>query len=136
MNRIGRIAAWSAAGVVAIGGVAGVAYAAAPTLTAANAAIRTVLDRHGEGVLVGAGTVTQPFQAREAAAAGAQFLVTPGTRPELAEAVVATGVPAMFGAFTASELMSAIDLARNRGEAVSGKRPSALRQVRAAHMPS
>ena len=34
MNRIGRMAAWSAVGVLAIGGVAGVAYAAAPAPTA------------------------------------------------------------------------------------------------------
>jgi Domain of unknown function (DUF5666) len=44
MNRIGRIATWSAAGVVAIGGIAGVAYAAAPAPSAGpvtNAAVQT-----------------------------------------------------------------------------------------------
>jgi hypothetical protein len=45
MNRIGRITAWSAASVVAIGGAAGVAYAAAPAPTAApgaaSAAVQT-----------------------------------------------------------------------------------------------
>lgn len=72
--------------------------------------IRTALDRYGDSALIGAGTVTKPSQAREAADAGARFLVTPGTRPEVAQAVVATAVPAMFGAFTASELMTAVEL--------------------------
>ena len=50
MNRIGRVAAWSAAGVVAVGGVAGVAYAAAPAPTVAqptNAALQTMTVDNG-----------------------------------------------------------------------------------------
>ena len=72
--------------------------------------IRTALDRYGDSALIGAGTVTKPSRAREAADAGARFIVTPGTWPAVAQAVVATAVPAMFGAFTASEVMTAIEL--------------------------
>ena len=42
--------------------------------------------------LVGAGTVTTPAQAEESAAAGAQFLVSPGTLPDGRRFVVGMGV--------------------------------------------
>jgi 2-dehydro-3-deoxyphosphogluconate aldolase/(4S)-4-hydroxy-2-oxoglutarate aldolase len=120
------LAAWRRTGVIAVlrapdaarasrtvdalvaGGITGIEV----TYTTPDTAevIRTALDRYGDSVLIGAGTVTKPSQAHEAADAGARFLVTPGTRPEVAHAVVATGVPAMLGAFTASELMGATEL--------------------------
>jgi 2-dehydro-3-deoxyphosphogluconate aldolase/(4S)-4-hydroxy-2-oxoglutarate aldolase len=68
-----------------------------------------VQDRYGSDVLVGAGTVCSAAQAQDAVAAGAQFLVSPGTRPDLAEALVATKVPTMLGVLSPSELMAAVD---------------------------
>jgi 2-dehydro-3-deoxyphosphogluconate aldolase/(4S)-4-hydroxy-2-oxoglutarate aldolase len=56
-------------------------------------------------IVLGAGTVTSPPQAVDAAAAGASFLVTPGTTPELLDACVATGLPFLPGASTVSEAM-------------------------------
>ena len=41
-------------------------------------------------------------------AAGAQFLVSPGTQESLTAAMIATGVPVFTGAFTPSEVMSAV----------------------------
>ncbi|MFV0493867.1 bifunctional 4-hydroxy-2-oxoglutarate aldolase/2-dehydro-3-deoxy-phosphogluconate aldolase, partial [Mycobacterium sp.] len=64
--------------------------------------------RHGDAVLVGAGTVTTVAQAAEAAEAGAAFLVSPGTVPELAAAMLATGRVTMTGALTPSEVMTAL----------------------------
>lgn len=56
-------------------------------------------------IVVGAGTVTTPEQARQAAEAGAAFLVTPGTTDSLLDAVTATGLPFLPGAATVSEAM-------------------------------
>ncbi|WP_197322012.1 bifunctional 4-hydroxy-2-oxoglutarate aldolase/2-dehydro-3-deoxy-phosphogluconate aldolase [Saccharomonospora sp. NB11] len=56
-------------------------------------------------VVVGAGTVITPNQARAARDAGAAFLVTPGTTDALLDAVVDTGLPVLPGASTVSEAM-------------------------------
>lgn len=56
-------------------------------------------------ILVGAGTVTRPEHAADAAAAGARFLVTPGTTPDLLVACEDTGLPVLPGAATVSEAM-------------------------------
>jgi 2-dehydro-3-deoxyphosphogluconate aldolase / (4S)-4-hydroxy-2-oxoglutarate aldolase len=77
------------------------------------AAVRYAASADGAGVVVGAGTVTQPDQARAAVDAGASFLVTPGVGPgvpEVARIATDAGVPLMLGAFTPSEVMLAVDL--------------------------
>lgn len=60
-------------------------------------------------ILVGAGTVTTPQQAADAAAAGAQFLVSPGTTPALLSAMTDTGLPVLPGTATASEVLSVLE---------------------------
>lgn len=60
-------------------------------------------------ILVGAGTVTTPAQAREAAAAGAQFLVSPGTTLSLLRAMQDTGLPFLPGTATVSEVLAALE---------------------------
>lgn len=62
------------------------------------------------GALIGAGTVLTAEQARAAIDSGAQFLVTPGLRPAVAEIASARGIPVMMGALTPSEVMDALDL--------------------------
>jgi 2-dehydro-3-deoxyphosphogluconate aldolase/(4S)-4-hydroxy-2-oxoglutarate aldolase len=62
------------------------------------------------GCVAGAGTVRTADQARAAIDAGAQFLVTPGLRPTVAEAAAAAGVPVLQGAFTPTEVMAADEL--------------------------
>ena len=65
------------------------------------------------GAVVGAGTVQTAAQAQAAVDAGAQFLVTPGQGPEAAAIVAAAhdaGTPIVLGAFTPSEVMTAVAL--------------------------
>jgi 2-dehydro-3-deoxyphosphogluconate aldolase/(4S)-4-hydroxy-2-oxoglutarate aldolase len=65
------------------------------------------------GAIVGAGTVCTPEQASAALEAGARFLVTPGTGPQaraVVDAAHAAGVPVLLGAFTPSEVMTAVHL--------------------------
>jgi 2-dehydro-3-deoxyphosphogluconate aldolase/(4S)-4-hydroxy-2-oxoglutarate aldolase len=58
------------------------------------------------GTAVGVGTVRTAEQARAAAAAGAEFLVSPGGDARLVEAMLATGLPCLPGAMTPSEVAS------------------------------
>ncbi len=70
-------------------------------LAAISAAKRDV-----PGMLVGAGTILDPAQAQDALAAGADFIVTPGTTPALAEALAALPIPCIPGAATISEMLA------------------------------
>ncbi|MFI6290341.1 bifunctional 4-hydroxy-2-oxoglutarate aldolase/2-dehydro-3-deoxy-phosphogluconate aldolase [Nonomuraea sp. NPDC050790] len=58
------------------------------------------------GAVVGAGTVRTAADVAAAVAAGSAFLVSPGTTPALAEALLGSGVPFLPGAATASEVMA------------------------------
>lgn len=72
--------------------------------TVALAAIEQVASEVPD-IVVGAGTVTTAGQARQAAEAGASFLVTPGCTDRLLEAAALTGLPILPGAGTVSEAM-------------------------------
>jgi 2-dehydro-3-deoxyphosphogluconate aldolase/(4S)-4-hydroxy-2-oxoglutarate aldolase len=63
-----------------------------------------------EGCRVGAGTVLTAHDAVAAIEAGAEFLVTPGLRPEVATVAAGHGVPVVMGAFTPSEVLTALEL--------------------------
>ncbi len=76
----------------------------------APAVIRELIARHGDAAYVGAGTVTTTEQAVLAAGAGAEFLVSPGTLPDLTRAMLDTGRVVMTGAMTPTEVMTALDL--------------------------
>ena len=69
--------------------------------------IARVLERHGDGVVVGAGTLRTPGEAREAAGAGASFLVAPGLDDAVVGAMRETGALVMAGALTPTEVMRA-----------------------------
>jgi len=71
---------------------------------AALAAIERVATEVPE-IVVGAGTVTSPGQAKQAADAGARFLVTPGCTDAVVDACFDSGVPFLPGAATVSEAM-------------------------------
>lgn len=75
----------------------------------AEQVIRELTDEFGDSAFIGAGTVTTPEQAERAADAGARFLVSPGSRPELTRAMRATGATVMTGAMTPSEVMAALE---------------------------
>ncbi len=59
-------------------------------------------------VLIGAGTVISCDLATRAIAGGAQFLVTPNTDKEVAEAGLKHGVPVLMGAMTPTEVSMAL----------------------------
>ena len=104
----GPDAAIGAADALIRGGVTGIEVTySTPEAPAVIAELRR---RHGDRSLVGAGTVTTPAQAEESAAAGAQFLVSPGTLPELTRAMLATRLVTMTGAMTPTEVMGAMAL--------------------------
>lgn len=71
-------------------------------------AIRAIAEEVPE-VLIGAGTVTTPVLAKEAAAAGAQFLVSPGATPTLLGAMRDTGLPFLPGTATVSEALAVLE---------------------------
>lgn len=75
---------------------------------AAPDAIRAMADR-GD-VLVGAGTVLTPEQVDQAVAAGAAYLVSPGTSRAVVERAQEHGIPILPGAVTATEVQAALDL--------------------------
>jgi len=58
-------------------------------------------------VLLGAGTVLDAVSAREAILAGAQFLVTPTVKLDVLEVAHRYGVPAIIGAMTPTEILTA-----------------------------
>jgi 2-dehydro-3-deoxyphosphogluconate aldolase/(4S)-4-hydroxy-2-oxoglutarate aldolase len=60
-------------------------------------------------LVVGAGTVTAPGHAKQAADAGARFIVTPGSTDAVLDAVAATGLPYLPGVSTVSEAMRAAE---------------------------
>src|SRR5258708_2140035 len=62
------------------------------------------------GFHVGAGTVLTGDQAAAAIDAGAEFLVTPAVRPEVAAVATRRGVPVLMGALTPTEVTQAVDL--------------------------
>lgn len=79
------------------------------TVPSATQVIRALREQHGDTVVVGAGTVVTGQQVAEAVSAGAEFLVSPGNAREVTAQAVATGVPTMIGAFTASEVMAVLE---------------------------
>ncbi len=61
-------------------------------------------------LLVGAGTVLSGHQASQALDAGAQFLVSPGLEPAVAEVCRIRGLPYFPGVATATEIMQCLSL--------------------------
>ncbi|CAM3672004.1 bifunctional 4-hydroxy-2-oxoglutarate aldolase/2-dehydro-3-deoxy-phosphogluconate aldolase [Nocardioides zeicaulis] len=60
-------------------------------------------------ILVGAGTIVTPGQAKLALDAGAQFLVSPGATPALLDAMAGTGLPFLPGTATVSEVLAVLE---------------------------
>jgi 2-dehydro-3-deoxyphosphogluconate aldolase/(4S)-4-hydroxy-2-oxoglutarate aldolase len=71
-------------------------------------AIRAIASEVPE-ILVGAGTIVTPGQAKEAHDAGAQFLVSPGSTPSLLGAMADTGLPFLPGTATVSEVLAVLE---------------------------
>jgi 2-dehydro-3-deoxyphosphogluconate aldolase/(4S)-4-hydroxy-2-oxoglutarate aldolase len=59
-------------------------------------------------VLIGAGTVLTPEHARDARAAGAQFMVSPGLNPAMVDYCIENGIPVFPGIATPTEIETAL----------------------------
>ncbi|QDH14487.1 bifunctional 4-hydroxy-2-oxoglutarate aldolase/2-dehydro-3-deoxy-phosphogluconate aldolase [Formicincola oecophyllae] len=66
------------------------------------------------GALVGAGTVLHGQHVRQAKAAGAQFVVSPGITTELVRSALAADMPILPGTATISDIMMGMDMGLNR----------------------
>ncbi|MDQ0240661.1 MULTISPECIES: bifunctional 4-hydroxy-2-oxoglutarate aldolase/2-dehydro-3-deoxy-phosphogluconate aldolase [Arthrobacter] len=63
-----------------------------------------LLDRFGDAVEIGVGTVTTPAEAETALDLGAAYIVTPITEPDVITACTRRGVPVFPGGLTPTEL--------------------------------
>lgn len=79
------------------------------TFTVPNAIemIRRTKAEYGDDVLLGAGTVLSPANVAGAIGAGAQYIVSPHTSPDIIRLCNEIGVPVMPGAMTPSEVVTA-----------------------------
>jgi 2-dehydro-3-deoxyphosphogluconate aldolase / (4S)-4-hydroxy-2-oxoglutarate aldolase len=79
------------------------------TMTVANAlrAIQAIADRHGDKILLGAGTVLDPETARACMLAGAQFFVTPSLNHKTIEMARRYSRPIFPGGLTPTEILTA-----------------------------
>lgn len=77
------------------------------TVPGALRVIEEVVARHGEDVLVGAGTVLDPETARACIDAGAEFIVSPSLNLATIELCRRYGVAVMPGALTPTEVLTA-----------------------------
>jgi 2-dehydro-3-deoxyphosphogluconate aldolase/(4S)-4-hydroxy-2-oxoglutarate aldolase len=73
----------------------------------AASVVRKLKQKYGEEIVLGMGTLTQCDQVVEATAAGATFLVSPHVDEELGRAMTSSGLAAMIGALTPSEVVRA-----------------------------
>lgn len=71
------------------------------------AVVKEVSARMGDKMIIGAGTVLDAATAREAAAAGARFILSPVLEPEVIKAARELGVVSIPGAYTATEIYAA-----------------------------
>lgn len=71
--------------------------------------IRTLRQRHGADVMLGAGTVLDPETARLAILAGAQFIISPGVNVETIKVCQRYQVLAMPGVMTPTEIITAME---------------------------
>ncbi len=79
------------------------------TVPGAIEAIREAAAKFGERALVGVGTVLDAATCRAAIAAGAEFVVSPITAPEVARAARERNKPVMLGACTPTEAQTAYE---------------------------
>ena len=76
-------------------------------LTRTSDSIKLLVERLGDKMVFGAGTVTTVEMLELAKNAGAQFIVSPDTNEEVIRATVAAGMVSMPGALTPTEIVTA-----------------------------
>jgi 2-dehydro-3-deoxyphosphogluconate aldolase/(4S)-4-hydroxy-2-oxoglutarate aldolase len=86
-------------------------------------------------ILVGAGTIVDPGQAKRALAAGAQFLVSPGSTSALRTAMRDTGLPHLPGVSTVSEVIALLEEGYSEMKFFPAEAAGGARYLRAIHAP-
>jgi 2-dehydro-3-deoxyphosphogluconate aldolase/(4S)-4-hydroxy-2-oxoglutarate aldolase len=86
-------------------------------------------------ILVGAGTIVDTDQPKRAAAAGAQFLVSPGSTPRLRAAMRDSGLPHLPGVATVSEVMALLEDGYTEMKFFPAEAAGGAAYLRAIHSP-
>ncbi|MCH8294843.1 bifunctional 4-hydroxy-2-oxoglutarate aldolase/2-dehydro-3-deoxy-phosphogluconate aldolase [Candidatus Poribacteria bacterium] len=101
--------------------------------------ISDVSDKYGDEVLVGVGSVLDAETARAAMLAGAKFIVSPVTKPDIIEICNRYGAVVMPGAFTPTEILAAWESGADYVKVFpsSGVGPAYIKAVKAPlpHIP-
>ncbi|AKS31897.1 bifunctional 4-hydroxy-2-oxoglutarate aldolase/2-dehydro-3-deoxy-phosphogluconate aldolase [Mycolicibacterium goodii] len=101
---------------------------------AALEAIKRIADEVPE-ILVGAGTVVDTAQPQQAAANGAQFLVSPGSTPALRTAMRDSGLPHLPGVSTVSEVLTLLEEGYTELKFFPAEPAGGAAYLRAIHSP-
>lgn len=88
--------------------VAEITYRTAAAKEAIDIAVKNFPD-----MLIGAGSVINLSQAKEAYALGVKFIVSPGFSDEVAEFCISMGIPYFGGCVTPTEIMRSVNLGLN-----------------------
>ncbi|MEG1492288.1 MAG: bifunctional 4-hydroxy-2-oxoglutarate aldolase/2-dehydro-3-deoxy-phosphogluconate aldolase [Oscillospiraceae bacterium] len=75
-----------------------------------SSAIRRLIEQFGDSICVGAGTVMTEEQVRLAHTAGAKYIISPDTNPQVIKLAKELGLVAMPGALTPTEISTAYRL--------------------------
>jgi 2-dehydro-3-deoxyphosphogluconate aldolase / (4S)-4-hydroxy-2-oxoglutarate aldolase len=86
-------------------------------------------------ILLGAGTIVDIHQPKQAMAAGAQFLVSPGSTPSLRAAMRDTGLPHLPGVATVSEIMTLLEDGYTEMKFFPAEAAGGTSYLRAIHSP-
>jgi 2-dehydro-3-deoxyphosphogluconate aldolase / (4S)-4-hydroxy-2-oxoglutarate aldolase len=86
-------------------------------------------------ILVGAGTIVDTNQPKRAAAAGAQFLVSPGSTPSLRAAMRDSGLPHLPGVATVSEVLALLEDGYTEMKFFPAEAAGGAAYLRAIHSP-
>jgi 2-dehydro-3-deoxyphosphogluconate aldolase/(4S)-4-hydroxy-2-oxoglutarate aldolase len=94
-----------------------------------------ILSRAESNVTVGAGTVTTAERARTALSAGARFVVSPTTSIEVIRLCADSGVPAIPGAATPTEIHTALDAGASAVKLFPAEQLGGVDYLRAVRAP-
>ena len=101
---------------------------------AALAAIERIAAEVPE-IILGAGTIVDTAQPKQVLAAGAQFLVSPGSTADLRAAMRDTGLPHLPGVATVSEVMTLLEDGYTDMKFFPAEAAGGVQYLRAIHSP-
>ena len=101
---------------------------------AAEASIRAITEKYPE-MLVGAGTVLTTEQVDRAVAAGAKFIVSPGTNPKVVRYCLERSIPIIPGVCTPTEVEAALELGLSTLKFFPAEPAGGLKMIKAMAAP-